>query len=752
MDEENASMDSSLGDAVSARDDGELDEDEEMYDYERRPSLDLEETPMETFIQYHVDPVLSPALSYTSLASQVESEMNGEDGSITGVKLDRTGSFSSCYTYDSDDCEKKTKKARSKDDTSETAEKDELILDENEFKHQSLTVPFTFRAISDTLGKLSDHDEYFFLRELWLHYPQKFNVDMDLVDVVDRLIECFNLEKSLQIVKAVLIKIERNKLVKFLQGRCMRNEVRYELKKFLREKYSDLFKTCSDDEKPSFKDAFTDLYISPNRHNGPNIEHEVLNIPKLNTIDEPDKQIPLRDLLNPDKLYEIRSNVIMLRGAAGSGKSMAIKKLIYDWVENDLETRLDFVIPIAFTELKQFEGSKMSFLEVLHNLYPPTKRLAEQDLAFSDCKTLFLFDGLDEYERFNSFNFNSTELVFSSTHTVSLHGLVVNVLRGKVLERGVALVTTRPTITSTTPWDNHHHKIEMLGFTSDNREEFFKKRFKNATQANRVIEYVNSSKTLHAMCHLPLFCSLLADECHCVFREKGAQAELPRSITYMYTKLLLSLIRESRKSRAPDLSPDQETEFLITHGKAALKMLEECCFKRAKPYFSSENTFNIESVTYSGLVLEYTVTPAVLLNEQAFSFIHPTVQEYLAALYAYLSFRQNHNIFESKQSLQVKLKGLLKPQKVMDVFMCAVEKSLEFEDGRFDMFLRFLCGMELKANQDLLQSFCGSSSKTENQSTIQSTAAFIKKKMKEDRHRDRINNLKRCLEEMGVST
>ncbi|XP_024122150.1 NACHT, LRR and PYD domains-containing protein 3 [Oryzias melastigma] len=752
MDEENSieSMDSSPGDAVSGRDDGEFDEDEEIYDYERRPSLDLEETPMETFIQYHVDPVLPPALSYTSLNSQGESEMNGEDESITEVKLDRTGSFSSCYSYDSDDCEKKINKSRSKDDTSESAETDELILDENEFKHQALTVPFTFRAISDTVGKLSDHDKYFFGRELWLHFPQKFSVDMDLVDVVDKLLECFNLEKSLQIVKAVLVKIERNKLVQFLKARCMRNEVRYELKKFLREKYSDLFKTCSDDEKPSFSEAFTDLYISSNRHNGPNIEHEVLNIPKLNTIDEPDAPVPLRDLLNPDKLSDIRSNVIMLCGVAGSGKSMAIKKLIYDWVENDLETRLDFVIPIAFTELKQFEGSKMSFLEVLHNLYPPTERLTEKELGFSDCKTLFLFDGLDEYERCDAFNFNSTELVFSSTHTVSLHGLVVNVLRGKVLENGVALVTTRPMMTSTTPWDNRHHKIEMLGFTNNNREEFFKKRFKNATQANRVIEYVKSSKTLHAMCHLPLFCSIVADECQGVFREKGMQAELPRSITYMYTKLLLSLIRESRKSRAPDRSPDQETEFLITHGKAALTMLEECTFKKVKPYFSSEKIFNPDSVTYSGLVIEYTVTPAVLLNEQAFSFIHPTVQEYLVALYAYLSFQQNHNIFETKQSLQGRIKGLLKPQKVMDVFMCAVEKSLEFEDGRFDMCLRFLCGMELKANQDLLQSFCGSSSKTENH--IQSTAAFIKKKMKEDRHQDRINNLKRCLEEMGVST
>ncbi|XP_004076574.1 protein NLRC3 [Oryzias latipes] len=742
MDEETAT-DSSPGDAVSSRDPGEFDEDEEIHD-SHRPSPDLGETPMDTLVWYHVDQALAPAQSYTSMSSQGESDVDGDSESITGVKLDRTGSFSSCYSYDSDDCEKKTSKSRSSDDSSESPKTNELTLDENEFKHPSLTVAFTFTAISDTLRKLSDL-EYFFKRELWLHFPQKFNMDMDVVSVVDKLLESFSLEKSLRIVKAILIKIERNKLVQYLQARCTRNEVRYELKKFLKEKYSDLFKdgTSDDGEKPSFSDVFTDLYISSNSHNGPNIEHEVLTIPKLNTNDEPGTPISLKDLLNPGKLYEIRSNVIMLHGAAGSGKSMAIKKLIHDWVEDQSDTSLNLLIPIAFTELKQFEGSRMSFLEVLHTLYPPTQRITEKDLGCTDCKTLFLFDGLDEHEGCKAFNFNSTELVFSSTHKVSLHGIVVNVLRGKVLEGGVALVTTRPMMTSTTPWDCHHHKIEMLGFTGDHRDEFFRKRFKDATRAERVIEYVKSSKTLYAMCHLPLFCSLVADECQHVFRERGTQAELRRSITYMYTKLLLSLIRERRKSRAPDRSPEQEREFLMTHGKVAWNMLEEFSFKRVKPYFSSEKIFNIESVTYSGLVIEYTVTPAVLLNEQAFSFLHPTVQEYLAALYAYLSHQHDKDIFESK-SFHGKIKGFLKQQKA-DLFVWAVEKSLEFEDGRFDMFLRFLCGMELKANQDLLQSFC----RSENH--IQSTADFIRKKIKENRHPNRINNFKQCLEEMGVS-
>uniref|UniRef100_UPI0037E782C1 protein NLRC3 n=1 Tax=Semicossyphus pulcher TaxID=241346 RepID=UPI0037E782C1 len=745
---------SSIGEAVSGR--GENvnfeDEDEDLYYIpERRPSLDLGPSPMDISHWHYVAQASAPALSYRSMTSEENSDsMEDEDGCSTRVQLNRADSYSSCYSLDSDDCEKRTLKYKNKEDApSELSDTPELNHDPNAIRHPSLTVAFTLKAICDTLGKLSEGDIKRFKMMLWKRYPQSFNTPpqgMDLLDLVDRLLERYNLEVSLQITKTLLEEMGLKKMVDYLQTLCIRNEVRHDLCETLKRKYGRVCEDFSSQgAKRPFDDVFTNLYITTTCDNGPNIEHEVLTIEKMDSNREEEKLLSTKDILSAERLQRSNLKFVLITGVAGSGKSMAVRRLILDWIEEQSHKHVSFLFPLPFRELKQFEGCKVSVLEIIQSVYPETKKLRDEDYRSEDCKIMFVFDGLDEYN--GNFDFQNTELLCDHMEQTTLNIIVVNLLRGRLLYRGLFIVTTRPQVKRCVPWDAHYDEIELRGFCDTEKDEYFKKRFQDPDQAARVIAYINSLKTLRIMCHLPLFCSLVADECQRIFTEQGTQAALPQSITYMYSKLLLALIRQHRILRAPDLNPDKERDFLVKLGKLAFNMLEKGQYKIIKSDWKEVGISDEEAVTNSGLCTQFITKPFVLFQEKVVSFIHPTMQEYLAALYAFLSFRnQGKNIFELQ--LKHKVRGMLKGHKMMELYKSAVDKSLHCEDGRLDFFLRFLFGMTSKTNQELLHPFCTSSMKWPT--VTEDAAALIRKKISESHYPGGTSNLQRCLEELGL--
>ncbi|KAI4813672.1 hypothetical protein KUCAC02_002905 [Chaenocephalus aceratus] len=746
---------SSIGEAVSGRGRRRRESDEDdgiFYIPERRRSLHLDQTPMDTSHWQYVEQAFSPALSYRSMTSEENlSNMDGEEGSPTRLQLRRADSYSSCYSLDSDDCEKIIPKVKNKDETAtEVSDTPVLKHNPNEFKHPALTVEFTFKAICEILRELSEDHLLFFKVMLWKRYPQSFNTppqSLDLVDLVDRLLECYNLEVSLQITKTLLESLKERRLVKLLQSLCLRNEVRYELCKTLKKTYGEIDDdSATQGERRPLDDFFTKLDITSIANNGPNVEHEVRTIDRLDTnSSKPVEQISTKDLMSAERLEKSNVKLALITGVAGSGKSMAIKKLILDWIEGRSHKHVAFMFPLPFRELNKFKGSEVSLLQIIQTLYPETKKLRDYDYTCDKCRVMLIFDGLEEYNE--PFNFQNTSLLTDHTVISTLHTIVVNMLRARLLHRGIYLVFSRPRIRSCIPYDTSYDEIELRGFSDPEKDEYFKKRFPNPDQAARVIEYTHSSKTLRIMCHLPLFCSLVADEYQCIFKEQGLQAQLPRSITYMYTKLLLALIGQRRTLGASPWGPDNGGDFLMVLGKLAYNMLEKGTLKLNRYEWEAHELDNEEAVNNSGLCMVFVTKPHLFSHEKVLSFIHPTMQEYLAALYVFLSFRnQGKNLFEPP--LKEKFKGYFKGQKPMELYKSAVDKSLQYDDGKLDIFLRFLLGTTLKANLDLLQPFCTPSPKW--QSVAEDAAALIKKRIKDNQYPNRIGNLKCCLEELDV--
>lgn len=499
------------------------------------------------------------------------------------------------------------------------------------------------------------------------------------------------------------------------------------------------------EETRPFDDVFTDLHISSTCDNGPNIEHEVMKIEKLDSNQDTGTTLSTKDILSSESVAQAYRSLVVLIGVAGSGKSMAVRRLILDWIERRAHQHVSFLFPVPFRELKQFEGSEVSLMQILQTLYPETRKLRDEDHRDSDCKMMFVLDGLDEYSE--ELDFQNTKLLSDYADPADLNVLVVNLLRGRLYYSSLFLVTSRPQVNTYIPWDTIYDEIDLRGFCNPEKDEYFKKRFREPDQAARVIAHIDSVRTLRIMCHLPLFCSLLANEYECIFRKEGLQAELPRSLTWTYTKLLLTLTCQRRRLRAPDWSPEEQKGFLMKLGELAFKMLEHGQFKISKGKWKEVGISDTEAVINSGLCTQYITKPFVLEQEKVLSFIHPTVQEYLAALYAYLSFRDlEKNVF--KNQLKSSFKGLIKSHGVMELYKCAMDRSLLCEDGKLDLFLRFLFGMATNATLELLQPFCTSS--VTPPSFVEGATALLMKKIRENPRSDRRSNLQHCLEELGV--
>lgn len=491
-------------------------------------------------------------------------------------------------------------------------------------------------------------------------------------------------------------------------------------------------------ESRPFDDVFTRLSIVSTSDNGPNFEHEVMKIEKMDTNQKEGKPISTADFLKPEVLAQSNVRLTLITGAAGSGKSAAVRRLILDWVEGRSHTHVAFLFPVPFRELNRFRGCQISLLEIVHTLYPVTKKLREEDFKSDDCKIMFVCDGLDEYE--GKLDFQNTELHVDHTEATSLEVLVVNLLRARLLYRSLFLLTSRPQMKNCVPWDTCHDDAEVRGFSDADKDEYFRKRFPNPDQAARVIAYVSSSRTLRIMCHLPLFCSLVAQEF-----ERGARAEPPPGLTFMFTKLLLALTGERRRLRGPDQSPDKQRDFVMRLGKVAFRMLQQRQFEMTWAEWKEQGVDEEEAVINSGLCMQYTSTPFILIQEKVLSFIHPSMQEYLAALYVFLSFR---NQGDNKMEKNTKRWKIFTHPKVMEVYTSAVDRSLACEDGRLDVFLCFLCGMATRTNRELLQPLCTSTA--DWPTVVEEAAALLRDRIKVNMNPDRELNLRRCLEELGV--
>ena len=317
---------------------------------------------------------------------------------------------------------------------------------------------------------------------------------------------------------------------------------------------------------------------------------------------------------------------ILVQGETGIGKTTFVKKLLVDWSNLKEAKREDAVRKFSLVvsiNLKQVSKCQR-FKEVLSQsgVFPDDETLSIDDLLSyigeNQDKVLLVFDGYDEYR-----TGSEAEEKCGSRRNSPIY----KIFHGNVLRDCTVLVTTRSSRADELQECADTH-VEITGFNWCDQKDFMIKFLGSQTEVDGLLELLRKSKLVD-LARVPLlnlfFCLLWKEE-----KEKLKDGF--KSKTELFQAIVKHILQHSHKRHSPSnasqLIEADYNEILTEIGKVALEGLlrDDLLFKGGQ---LSEKVRGKESVIV-GLLQVSESGPSVEPKEMV-SFIHKSIQEYLAA-------------------------------------------------------------------------------------------------------------------------
>ncbi|XP_034425698.1 NLR family CARD domain-containing protein 3-like, partial [Hippoglossus hippoglossus] len=359
-----------------------------------------------------------------------------------------------------------------------------------------------------------------------------------------------------------------------------------------------------------------------------------------------------------------------------------------------------------------------------------------------------IFDGLDESRP--SLDFNHRELVSDVTQRSSVNVLLTNLIRGNLLPSALVWITSRPAAANQIPPACVDRVTEVRGFTDAQKEEYFRRRFSDEELCSRIISHLKTSRSLHIMCQIPVFCWISATVLeHMLTTDQ--RGELPKTLTDLYSHFLL--VQAKRKNNkygeGHETTPQQlkraDRDVLLKLGRLALKHLEEGNIMFYQEDLERCGLNVTEASVYSGVCTEIFRRECVIFQKSVYCFVHLSVQEFLAAVYMFHCYTKRNT--EELNHFLGTYGNTGSTFSLDDLLKRTMEKSLTSTNGHLDLFVRFLHGLSLKSNQRVLGGLLG---RTENHpEIIQRVITNLKEMESGDISPDRSINIFHCLTEMN---
>ncbi|XP_053179684.1 NLR family CARD domain-containing protein 3-like [Scomber japonicus] len=550
-----------------------------------------------------------------------------------------------------------------------------------------------------------------------------------------------NRDAFLKIALYFLRRMKQEELADCLQSRTHAPLCQHKLKCNLKEKFQCLFEGIAKAGNPTLlNEIYTPLYITEGGTAEVNDEHEVRQIETASwKTDRPETKIRQEDIFKASPGRDEPIRTVMTKGVAGIGKTVLTQKFTLDWAEDKANQDIHFTFPFTFRQLNVLKGKKYSLVELVHHFFTETKEAGI--CRFEEFQVVFIFDGLDECRL--PLDFHNTEFLTDVTESTSVDVLLTNLIRGNLLPSARLWITTRPAAANQISTCCVDMVTEVRGFTDPQKEEYFRKRFRDEEQASTIISHIKTSRSLHIMCHIPVFCWITATVLEDVLKSREG-GKLPKTLTEMYIHFLVvqsklkNIKYDGRAATDPHWS-NKNRVMIESLGKLAFEQLK----KGNLIFYESDLTecgINIKAASvYSGVFTQVFKEERGLYQDMVFCFVHLSVQEFLAALHVHLTFiKSGVNLLAEEQTTF---------SSSAHFYQSAVDKALQSPNGHLDLFLRFLLGISLQTNQTLLQ---GLLTQTGSSSQInQETVKYIKKKISENLSTERSINLFHCLNELN---
>uniref|UniRef100_A0A672JAZ0 NACHT domain-containing protein n=1 Tax=Salarias fasciatus TaxID=181472 RepID=A0A672JAZ0_SALFA len=500
--------------------------------------------------------------------------------------------------------------------------------------------------------------------------------------------------------------------------------------------------------------------------------------------------IRVQDIFKAWAQQHTHIRVVVTSGVAGSGKTFSVHKFSLDWAEGLENQDVSVLVVLSFRELNLLGERPYSLLSLLAVFHPTLQKLTAEELAV--CKLLFILDGLDESRL--SLDFSGGRRLLDVSRQSSVGELLTNLIRGDLLPSARVWITSRPAAAHQIPPTCVDRLTEVRGFTDAQKEEYFRRRLSDEELSSRIISHIQTSRSLHIMCGIPVFCWITATVLeHMLSSEQ--RGELPQTLTDMYSHfVLLQTHRKKLKyHEGPETGPQELTEadreLLLKLGRMALEHLDKGNILFYQEDLEQCGLDVTEASLYSGICTQIFKRESVIFQKAVYSFVHLSVQEFLAAVFMFHCFtsrktdvlenfikeEDENNEFsededdefsedEDDEFSEDEDEKFSEdeddefsededndedddPFSSLDNFLKVVlQKSLRSQNGHLDLFVRFLHGLSLESNQRVLEGLLGP---TEiNPETIQRVIKNLKEISSEEVSPDRSINIFHCLTEM----
>ncbi|XP_062395963.1 NACHT, LRR and PYD domains-containing protein 12-like isoform X2 [Sardina pilchardus] len=506
------------------------------------------------------------------------------------------------------------------------------------------------------------------------------------------------------------------------------------LQTHLRTKFSAVHQ---DHEVKNVDDIYTDLYIVEGCTGGVNSTHEVSSI-NMNQLgrrpSSEDKQVKL-----PNMFTDRLARKVLTLGIAGVGKTVAVQKFVMDWANGETNQDIDFVFVLLFRELNLME-KHLTFLELLA-FFTGLKGLTNFS-EFTECSIIVVLDGLDE----SRFQLKFKKCISELDEKTSVDILMTSLIKGMLLNSAHIWVTTRPAAASLIPGECFNLVTEVRGFRDDQKDEFFKKNTNNPEKADKLILYIKKNRSLQIMCHIPVFCRIIASV---VDEILGDQSKEKRTLTEMYTLYTCTQMKRMNEYLDNRMGAKEKGQLLVKLGELAFKHLE----KGTLIFYGKDlQDCGIDVKAGSlqaGVCTQIFNVECTVAEEKIFSFVHLSVQEYLAALYV---LHKNATCYLGNRLPTPWRKTInwLSPPSRSDLYQLAVDKALQSQNGHLDLFVRFLLGLAPMLEPQIRSPLNNVLPQLAvRETSIKNTVQYIKEVINRDSSSERTINLFHCLNELG---
>ncbi len=421
--------------------------------------------------------------------------------------------------------------------------------------------------------------------------------------------------------------------------------------KMLKLRLKEEFQYLNEEISPGERQKLNDVFIKPH------------------VTEKPDSHISDKRPITCKNMFNIR--IMLLKGDAGTGKTVTVQKFILDWAEEKSNTDIDYIFPIPFQKLNIIRETvkECSFMELLQQCFDNTEYLKPD----SD-RIMLIFDGLNE------FKLQYIKKITDIHERASVSDLLSNLIMGNLLPYAQIWITSRPAAANHIPAEFIDRVTEIHGFNDQQKEEYFRKSISDQRMRDKVISHIQKSPRISSMCYLPDYCRIIA-----AIPEKMFSDDFPKTLTQMYSRLLLAQTEPMRERK----------ETIIALGRIAFHLLVD-----------RNSLFCDEDLKKRGIRDERDLIRLSIIKKiedgskrKSFCFVNHRTQEFLAALYVTEVINVNNPV----QLRDLSILKLEFGEWCFTDYYLLQNMMKNTSERQMDLFFCFLLGLRLESSQSALK-------------------------------------------------